>query len=75
MTDCNQLPGIYIEVAYQSNAFFTGTNKGDICIRGTHSSQQMMFGVVSNSDPLYGFNDSNMFIKGRSVLEDILHNL
>jgi trimeric autotransporter adhesin len=61
-------PGVFIELAYNSNAFFSDSQKGDVCIRTANSNQKLLFGVNKDSPSLLGMDASNMIVKGNIAI-------
>ena len=63
----SNIPGLFIEIAPNSNTFFTNTRKHDVCIRTTHSNQNMLFGVTTNEllPPTMGITNDKVFVTGQ----------
>jgi Chaperone of endosialidase/Phage T4 tail fibre len=57
-------PGVYIELAYNSNAFFSGSQKGDVCFRTANSNQRILFGVNTDAPAIFGMDNSNIIMNG-----------
>ena len=58
------VPGVFIELAYNSNAFFQGCKKGDVCIRTAQSNQALLFGTTLGQPAVFGIDGSNIIMKG-----------
>jgi trimeric autotransporter adhesin len=61
-------PGVFIELAYNSNAFFTDSQKGDVCIRTANSNQKLLFGVTKDAPAMLGMDSSNIILKGNIAI-------
>jgi len=57
-------PGVFIELAYNSNAFFSDSQKGDVCIRTANSNQRFLFGVRKDAPATFGLDTSNIIFRG-----------
>jgi hypothetical protein len=57
-------PGVFLEMAYNSNAFFQESRKGDVCFRTAQSNQSILFGTQKNQLPTFGIDGSNVFVRG-----------
>jgi len=58
------VPGVFIELAYNSNAFFEGCRKGDVCIRTAQSNQALLFGTKLGQPAIFGIDGSNIIMRG-----------
>lgn len=61
-------PGIFIELAYNSNAFFSDSQKGDVCIRTANSNQRLLFGVNKDAQATFGMDRSNIIFRGNIAI-------
>ena len=58
------IPGVFIELAYASNALFPGSSKGDVCIRPVHSSQSILLGTDTYQPATFALSGSNILMRG-----------
>lgn len=57
-------PGVFLEMAYNSNAFFQGSKQGDVCFRTAQSNQAILFGTQKDQPALFGIAGSNLIMRG-----------
>lgn len=61
-------PSVFIEMAFNSNAFFQGSQKGDVCIRTAQPSQSILFGTQLNQPAIFGIDGSNILMRGNIAI-------
>ena len=61
-------PSVFIEMAFNSNAFFQGSQKGDVCIRTAQPSQSILFGTQINQPAIFGIDGSNIIMRGNIAI-------
>lgn len=63
----SNIPGLFIEIAPNSNTFFENASKKDVCIRSTHSNQQILFGVTTTElrPATIGITNDKVFVTGQ----------
>lgn len=63
----SNIPGLFIEIAPNSNTFFENARKNDVCIRTTHSNQNMLFGVTTHElqPSTIGITSNKVFVNGQ----------
>lgn len=62
------IPCVFIEMAFNSNAFFQGSRKGDVCFRTAQSSQSFLFGTQINQPAIFGIDGSNIIMRGNIAI-------
>ena len=56
----SNVPGVFLELAYQDDAFFTGSSKADVIIRSSTSNQSILFGTKLDDKPVFDISQTNM---------------